>query len=93
VLYAHLGDGQGIVEVAECVELPLFALDGHEELLDAFEGQLVALDQNPDGVGHELGGHLQDLVRKGGRQEDDLGLRWEVPVGDDKNLRVTTTKG
>ena len=28
---ALLSDGQGIVEVAEGIELPLFALDGHEE--------------------------------------------------------------
>ena len=69
------------------VKLPFLPLDGNKELLDALECQLVTLDQDPDGVGHELGRHLQDLVRQGGRQEDDLGLRRQVP-GKTGNLSL-----
>lgn len=36
-----LRDGQRIVEIAECVELPLFPLHGHKELLDPFQCQLI----------------------------------------------------
>ena len=36
-----LGDGQGVVEVTECVKFPLFLLYGHKELLDALKSQLV----------------------------------------------------
>ena len=67
-----LGDGQGVVQVTESVELPLLPLNSHEELLDALKGQLVTFNQDPDGVGHELGGHLEDLVGKGGGDETDL---------------------
>ena len=70
---AHLRDGERVVEVAEGVELPLLPLDGDEELLDALQRQLVALDEDPDGVGHELARHLEDLVRQGGGDEDHLG--------------------
>ena len=66
-------DRQRVVEVAERVKRPLLPLHGHEELLDAFQRQLVALDEDPDGVGHELARHLEDLVRQGGGDEDHLG--------------------
>ena len=75
-----LGDGQSVVEIAQRVELPLLSLHSHEELLDAFQGQLVTLHQDPDGVGHELAGHLQDLVRQSGRDEADLGSGGQVSV-------------
>ena len=68
----YLCDGQCIVEVTERVKLPLLSLHSHEELFDAFKGQLIALDQDADGVGHELGRHLQDLVRQGGGQQHHL---------------------
>lgn len=36
-----LRDGQRVVQVAQGVKLPLLSLHGHEELLDALQGQLV----------------------------------------------------
>ena len=77
---ADLRDGERVVEVAEGVELPLLPLDGDEELLDALQRQLVALHQDADRVGHELGCHLEDLVRQRGRQQDHLSLRRQVPA-------------
>ncbi len=47
------------------------------ELPDTLEGQLLLLDQNPDGVPHELLGDLENVVGHGGREEDDLGLGWQ----------------
>jgi len=68
-----LGDGDGLVEIAQGVELPLLLLNGDEELLDTLEGQLILLDQDADGVAHELGGDLHNLNGHGGGQKDDLG--------------------
>lgn len=68
-----LGDGDGLVQVGEGVELPVLLLDGDVELLDTFEGKLVLLDEDTDGVTHELGGDLEDVLGHGGREEDDLG--------------------
>ena len=45
-----LRDGECVVEIAESVELPLFSLDGDEELLDSFQRQLVTLHQNADWI-------------------------------------------
>ena len=75
-----LCDGKGIVEIAKCIELPLLLLNGNEILLQAFERQLVTLDKNTNGIGHELGGHLQDIVRECGRDNDDLCRRGQVAV-------------
>ena len=44
----YLCDGECIIEVAECVELPFLPLHGHKELLDAFECQLVTLYQDSE---------------------------------------------
>lgn len=70
-----LSDGERVVQVAQRVELPLLPLDGHEELLDAFQRQLIAFHQDADRIRHELAGHLEDLVGKRGRDEADL-RRW-----------------
>ena len=75
-----MGNSESVVEVAQSVELPLLSLHSNEELLDALQGQLVTLDQDPDGVGHELAGHLEDLVGQSGGDEADLGGRREVSV-------------
>lgn len=37
----RLCDGQGVIEVTECVKFPLLLLYGNKELLDALEGQLI----------------------------------------------------
>lgn len=68
-----LGDGDGLVEIAEGVELPVLLLDGDVELLDTFEGKLVLLDEDADGVAHELLGDLEDVGGHGGGEKDDLG--------------------
>lgn len=69
-----LGDGDGLVEIAKRVELPLLLFDGNVELLDTFQGQLVTLDENADGVAHELFGDLENLLRHGSREQDTLGV-------------------
>lgn len=53
-----LGDGDGLVEIAESVKLPFLLLDGNVELLNTLEGELVPLDENADGISHEF---LRDL--------------------------------
>ena len=68
-----LGDGDSLVEIRESVELPLFLLNGNVELLDTLEGKFLLLDQDTDGVTHELGGHLQDVLGHGSRKQGDLG--------------------
>lgn len=68
-----LGDGNGLVEIREGVELPLLLLNRNVELLDTFKGKLVLLDENTDGVTHELGGDLENVLRHGGGKQDDLG--------------------
>jgi hypothetical protein len=68
-----LGNGDGLVQVGESVELPILLLNGNVELLDTFEGKLILLDEDTDGVTHELGGDLEDVLGHGGGEEDDLG--------------------
>lgn len=75
-----LGNSQGIVEIAECVELPFLLFDGDKVLLQTLEGQLVTLDENAHGVCHELGGHVQHIVGQCGGDDNDLGRRREVSV-------------
>lgn len=67
-----LGDGNGLVQVGQGVELPVLLLDGDVELLDTFKRQLVALDENTDRVAHELGGDFKNVGGHGGGQENDL---------------------
>lgn len=74
-----LRDGQLIVEVKQRLAFVVFLFDRDEELFDAVEGQLVALDEDLERVVHEEAGHLQDLVGQGGRDDDAL-ARWQVPV-------------
>ena len=75
-----LSDRQGIVEVTQGVELPIFFLDCNEVLLQTFEGQLITLDENADRVCHELGRHIEDIIGKSSRDHDYLSRRWEVSV-------------
>lgn len=74
-----LGDGDGLVQVGQGVELPLLLLDGDVELLDTFKRKFVLLDENADRVAHELGGDFEHILGHSGREEDDLGgLREEL---------------
>lgn len=61
-----LGDGDGLVEIAKGIELPLLLLDSNVELLDTFKGQLVPLNEDTDGLSHEFLRDLQDFSRHGG---------------------------
>lgn len=72
-----LGDGDGLVQVGQSVELPVFLLNGNVELLDTLKGKLVLLDQDTDWVAHELGGDLKHVLWHGSREKDDLGALWE----------------
>ena len=74
-----LGDGDGLVEIGESVELPVLLLNSNVELLDTFEGEFGLLDQDADGVAHELGGDLEDILGHGSGEENNLGrLRKEL---------------
>lgn len=68
-----LGDGDSLVEIRKRVELPLLLLNSNVELLDTLEGELLLLDQDTDGVPHELGGHLQNILGHGSGEQSDLG--------------------
>ena len=68
-----LRDRDGLVKIAKRVEFPIFLLDSYEELLDTLQGELVLLDEDADGVAHELGGDLEDVLGHGGGEEDNLG--------------------
>lgn len=68
-----LGDGDGLVQVGQGVELPLLLLDGDVELLDTLKGELVLLDEDTNGVAHELGGDLENVLGHGGGQQNHLG--------------------
>lgn len=72
-----LGDGDGLVEIRESIEFPLLLLNSNVELLDSFKGQLIPLDENPDGIPHELGGDLEDIGGHGSGEENNLGGRGE----------------
>lgn len=68
-----LGDGDCLVQIGQGVELPLLLLDGNVELLDTLESKLILLHQDTDGVTHELGGDLEDVLGHSGGQQNNLG--------------------
>ena len=72
--------GERVIKVAQGVEFPFLLFDGDEELLDAFKRQLITLDENANGVGHEFCCHLEDIIRQGGAEQDDLRSGREVTV-------------
>jgi hypothetical protein len=75
-----LCDGECVVQITQRIKLPLLLLNSNEVLLQAFERQLVTLDENANGVGHEFGGHLQNIIGKGGGDNDDLSRRRQVAI-------------
>ena len=68
-----LGDSNGLVQVREGIEFPLLLLDSDVELLDTFQGKLVLLDEDTNGVAHELGRNLQNVLGHSSREENHLG--------------------
>lgn len=69
-----LGNSQGLVQIAQGLELPFLSVDSNVELLDTFQGQLVLLDENTDGFAHEAVRDLEDIQGHGGREKADLYL-------------------
>lgn len=60
--------------------LEFLLLNCNEELSDTFQSQFITLDQDSDGISHEFGGHLQNVVGQSSRQDDDLCRRRQVSV-------------
>lgn len=75
-----LGNGESVVKVTQSVEFPVLLLHGDKVLLQSFQCKFVTLDQDSDRVGHELGGHVKNIVGKGGTDDHDLRRRWQVAV-------------
>ena len=74
-----LCDGDRFVEIAQSIQLPFLLFDCNVELLDAFPGKLIPLDEDPNWVPHELLCHLQHIHGYDWREKNDLGvLREEV---------------
>ena len=69
-----LSDGQGLVQVTESVQLPIFLLHIDIELLDTLKGELISLDKDPDRLVHELAGNLKGLGGHGSREHANLDL-------------------
>jgi hypothetical protein len=78
--YDRLRDRESVIKVAKCIELPILLLDRNEELFDAFKRQFITLDKNPDWIGHKLGCHLENIIREGGTEDNNLGGRGEISV-------------
>mmetsp|Transcript_5005 Transcript_5005/g.12711 ORF Transcript_5005/g.12711 Transcript_5005/m.12711 type:complete len:378 (+) Transcript_5005:516-1649(+) len=72
-----LRDGQGLVQVAQGVQLPLLLVNVDVELLDTLEGQLVTLHENAHRLRHELARDLQRLRGHGGGEHAHLQLAGE----------------
>lgn len=86
-----LSDAQGVVQVAQCAQLPLFLLNVNVELTDTFQGQLFLLDQDADRVTHEVLADLENLGRHGSRQENDLHIVGQL-LEDLLDLVLETTR-
>jgi hypothetical protein len=72
-----LGNRHRLVQVAQCVQLPILLLYSDVELLDTFKRQLISLDEDTHGVPHKLFGNLEHIRRHGSREEDDLNILGE----------------
>ena len=68
-----LGDSDSLIQIGEGIQLPLLLLDSNVELLDTFKGKLVLLDENANGVTHEAGGDLKNVLGHGSGEKDNLG--------------------
>ena len=67
-----LRDAQGVVQVTKDIEFEFLLFNINVELLDTFQGEFVLLDENFDGVAHEIVGNIQNFTLERGRDEDDL---------------------
>lgn len=74
-----LCDGDCLVEIGKSVQFPILLLNSDVELLDTFEGKLSLLDQDTNGIAHEFGGDLEDILGHRSGEKNDLGrLREEL---------------
>lgn len=60
------------------------------ELADTLQGKLLLLDQDADGLTHELLGDLQHILRHSGRQENHLENRVEKGI---RSIEQSLDKG
>jgi len=60
-VYDCLRDGECLVEITECVQLPFFSFHSYVELLNAFQGELVFLYKNADRFLHEAASDLENF--------------------------------
>lgn len=67
-----LGDTQALVEIGQGLKLEGLLADINVELLDTFQGKLVSLDHDADGIAHKTVAHGQDFLGHGGTDEDNL---------------------
>src|SRR5699024_1282739 len=58
----------------------LLLLHRNEVLFDAFQGQLITLDEDADRVSHKFRGHVQDIVREGSGNDNNLSCGWKVAI-------------
>lgn len=75
-----LSDSEGIVQVTQGVEFPIFLFNSDEELFDAFKGQFVTFHKNSNGIGHELCRHLQNVIGQCCAKQNNLSCRREVSI-------------
>jgi len=67
-----LADIESLVKIGKNINLPVLTLDVDVELLDTFESQLLALNQNADRRAHELLRHGNSFRRHSGAEKADL---------------------
>ncbi len=72
-----LGDSQCLIQITQGVQLPLFPINIHIELLDTLQGQLVSLHQNLDWLVHELPCDLKCFGWHCCREHTHLQLWWK----------------
>ena len=71
-----LVDVQGLIQIAKSIELPVLTLNIDVELTNTFEGKFILLNQNTDGVGHELTSDVESLLSHSSREQTNLnGIR------------------
>jgi hypothetical protein len=75
-----LGDRQGVVQVAQSLKLVFISLHGHEELLDAFKSEFIALNKDFDRFSHELVCHFKDLLWQSCRDDYTLQTRGQITI-------------
>lgn len=71
---------EGVVKVAQRVELPVLLFNGDEELFDPFKCQLITFDEDANWIGHKFCCHFEYVIGQCGAEKNDLRGRGEVTV-------------